>query len=185
LRKSWGSKCYTYDMIVEVIAFFVALHTLGAIIGTGYTTYAEIFYTRAAADDRIDHHERKYLRHLFRGLKFGMVLVLISGVVLIVLEYLVPNAPEDVLASPFWALQTFTYLIIALAWMLSKKKMSWWFSSAAILVGWWMILLIDFGVLNAYNYIQILLAYIFVSFIVAGLLGYVRVWMRRHQHHHT
>ena len=39
------------------------------------TTFAEVFYTKASSDDTIDRHERKYLRRLFRGLKFGMVLV--------------------------------------------------------------------------------------------------------------
>jgi hypothetical protein len=166
-------------MLEEYIAFFAGLNTLGALIGTAFTTYAEIFYTRAAADDRIDHHERKYLRHLFQGLKFGMILVLVSGVALIVLEYLVPSAPQTVLTGPFWALQTLIYLIIALAWALSKKKASWWFSSAAILVGWWMMSLIDLGFLNSFNYVQIILAFIFVTFIVAGLLNYLRTWMRR------
>jgi hypothetical protein len=171
-------------MTLQLISAFGLLHTLGAVIGTAFTTFAEAFYTRAAADDRISHHERKYLRRMFRGLKFGMLLVLCSGIGLIVCEYLVPSAPETVLTAPFWAFQTLTYVVIILGWLLSKDKAPWWFSSAAILVGWWMILLIDLGLLNPFGYIELMLSYIFTTFIVAGLLHYFRVWARRNVHSH-
>jgi hypothetical protein len=174
-------------MTFELISIFSALNALGAIIGTAFVTWGEIFYTRAAADERIDHHERKYLRHLFRSMKFGMLLVLISSVALVVLEYLVPTAPETVLTSPFWALQTFVWLILILGWLLSKDRVAWWFGSAAILVAWWMIVLIDFGFLDSYTYLVLIAAYVVVTFVLAGLLGYVRIWTRRHlsSHHHS
>jgi hypothetical protein len=166
-------------MTLELISVFAALHTLGAFIGTGFTTYAEAFYTRAASDDRIDHHERKYLRRLFHGLTYGLVLVLISGTALIVLEYIVPDAPQEVLAAPFWFLQTLIYVIIFVGWLLSKDKTPWWFGSAAVVVAWWMMLLIDLGFFNSFGYVALILSYIITTFIVAGLLGYFRTWMRR------
>ena len=144
-------------MTSALIPYVAALHTLGALIGVGTVTFAEIFYTKAAADGVIDHHERKYLRHLFHGLTFGMTLVLLAGIALIVLEYLVPDAPQDVLAVPFWALQTLTVFVIILAARLSKGHAQWWFASAGILTGWWMILLIDLGYLNAFGYVTTLL----------------------------
>ncbi len=164
--------------LIETVFF---LQLAGAMIGAATVTYAEFFYTVAAADGIIDHHERKYLRHLFNGLTYGMVLVLFSGMALIVLEYLIPDAPQDVLAAPFWMVETLTLLVILLADGLSKKKIGWWFASAAILVGWWMILLIDLGLLNLFGYTTLLLSYGVVTFVVAAILGYVRILVRSPQ----
>jgi hypothetical protein len=163
---------------LALIPYVVMLHTLGALIGAGTVTFAEIFYTSAASDGVIDHHERKYLRRIFHALRYGMVLVLFSGFALIVLEYLVTDAPQDVLAAPFWALQTLTFFVLVLAARLSKREAPWWFASAGILVAWWMILFIDVGYLNAYGYVEIMLMYIVSTFVVAGILGYVRTLMR-------
>jgi FtsH-binding integral membrane protein len=158
-----------------LIPYVVMLHTIGALIGVGVTTFAEIFYMEAASDGRIDHHERKYLRRMFRALTFGLGRVLVTGVGLIVLEYLVPDAAQDVLVAPFWALETFTVLIIFFGLRISQKKAPWWLASAAILAAWWMILLIDLGYLNAYGYAMILMLYVLVTFVLAGALGYLRV----------
>lgn len=165
-------------MTSALLPFVAMLHTLGALIGAGFVTFAEVFYTQAASDGKIDHHERKYLRHLFHGLKFGMILVILSAMALIVLEYLVPDAPQDVLAAPFWFLQTLTLLVLTFGWMLSKDRAAWWFSSAAILVAWWMMLAIDLGYLNSFGYIMLVMMYLLATFIVAGVLHYVRVLVR-------
>ena len=165
-------------MTATLIPYVVALHSLGALIGVGTVTYAEFFYTFAASDGVIDHHERKYLRHVFHGLTYGMVLVLFSGIALIVLEYLVPDAPQDVLAAPFWALETLTLFVIVLAARLTKKTSPWWFASAGILTAWWMMLGIDLGYLNRFGYVSILLLFIAATFVVAGVLGYVRILAR-------
>ena len=160
------------------IPILLALHTLGALIGVGFVTFAEVFYTKAASDGVIDHHERKYLRHLFHGLQFGMVLVIISGFALIVLEYLLPDSPQDVLSAPFWAIQTLTVFVVLLAYLLSKKYVAWWFASAAIFTGWWTILSIDLGYFNQFGYLTILATYLIMTFIVAGILGYCRILLR-------
>jgi hypothetical protein len=161
-----------------LIPYVVMLHTLGALIGAGVTTFAEIFYTEAAADGRIDHHERKYLRRMYRALKLGMSLVLVTGIALIILEYLVSDATQDVLAAPFWALQTFTLLIILLASLISQKKAPWGLASSGILTAWWMMLLIDLGYLNSLGYLMIVITYLLSTCIVAGAFGYLRTLMR-------
>jgi hypothetical protein len=167
-------------MTSQLIPYIVILHTLGAIIGAGVTTFAEIFYTEAAADGRIDHHERKYLRRMYHALKFGMILVLLTGIGLVVFEYLVPDAPQDVLAAPFWAMETFTLLIILLASLISKKAASWGLASAGILTAWWMILLIDLGYLNSFGYVFLIIMYGIVTLLIAAAFGYLRVFLRSH-----
>jgi hypothetical protein len=163
-----------------LIQYVFFLNVIGAMIGAGFVTFAEFFYTLAASDGVIDHHERKYLRHLYHGLTYGMVLVLLSGTLLVVLEYLVPNAPQNVLAAPFWMLETLILLVILFADGLSKEKIGWWLASPAILVGWWMILLLDLGFFNSFGYIVLLFFYVLAAGIGALILGYLRVLMRPH-----
>jgi hypothetical protein len=166
-------------MGIELIPALAALNTLGALVGTGMTTYAEIFYTHAVSDGEIDHHERKYLRRLFRGFTFGMTLVLLSDLVLIVLEYLIPNAPQAVLTAPFWSLQILTVLILLLGWLLSKRRIMWWLGSAAVLSAWWILLGIDLGTFNSSGYLELLFNYVLVTALFAALLSFLRTYMRK------
>ena len=163
----------------SLITFFATLHTFGAIIGVATVTFAETFYTAAARDGIIDHHERKYLRQLFHGLRFGMILVLLSGVALVVLEYLVPDATQLVLEAPFWALMTLTLIVIGFASMLVSKTTPWRVASSGILVGWWFILLLDLGYMNSLGYINIMLLYVLASVLIAGVLGYAQVLLKK------
>ena len=163
----------------SLINLFATLHTLGAILGVGTVTFAEIFYTTAASDGIIDHHERKYLRELFHGLRFGMILVLLSGVALVVLEYLVPDAPQLVLEAPFWALMTCTVIVIGLSSMLVQKTAPWRIASSGILVGWWFILLLDLGYMNSLGYVSCMLLYVLTSAVVTAILGYAQMLLKK------
>ncbi|MDR3546979.1 MAG: hypothetical protein P4M11_01655 [Candidatus Pacebacteria bacterium] len=165
-------------MTTQLIPLLAILNTLGALIGTGMTTFAEVFYTHAVSDGEIDHHERKYLRRLFRGFAFGITLVILSNIALIVFEYLVPYAPESVLTVPFWSLQILTLIIIFVGWLLSKRQIQWWLGSSAVLVAWWLILLIDLGLLNAAGFFEIIFTYIIATILAAGALSYLRMHMR-------
>ena len=166
-------------MDLALIPILAALNTFGALVGTGMTTFAEIFYTHAVSDGEIDHNERKYLRRLFKGFTFGITLVLLSNIALIVLEYLVPDASQAVFAAPFWALQTLALLIIITGWLLSKRRIAWWLGSAMVLTAWWVMLLIDLGFFNTTGFLVLAFDYILVTALVAGILGFARMHMRK------
>jgi hypothetical protein len=166
-------------LAAALIPFAAVLHVIGAMIGAGTTTFAELFYTKAASDGIIDHHERKYLRRVYHGLRIGMTTVLLSGFALIVLEYLVPNAPQQVLFAPFWAIQTLTLIVLVLGELLSRREVPWWFASAALLAGWWMILLLDVNFFSSVSYLTLLMLYVIVSFVLGALLSYLRLLLRK------
>ncbi len=162
-----------------ILPFVVAVHAVGTMIGTIMSMYAEIFYIEAAADDKIDHHERKYLRRIFRGMKFGLVLVILSGLALIVLEYLVPHVSSGIIVAPFWAMQTVTALLVGFGFLLSRRQVQWWLASGAILAGWWILLFIDLGRYNSFSYLSILVMYAVMTFVFAGVLWYARYLARQ------
>jgi hypothetical protein len=160
-------------MNLDLITVAAVLHTFGAALGTALVTFAEVFYIEAAIDGKIDHHERKYLRHLFRSMKFGITLVAATGIALIVLEYLVPDAPRQVYAASFWATQIFTIFIILLAALLAKRLVSWRFGSAGILAGWWMLLVTDLGYFINSSFSVIISSYLVLSLVLAAALYYL------------
>jgi hypothetical protein len=159
------------------VPLLALIHTLGAVVGTFFTTYAEIYYTRAARDGVIDHHERKYLRHVYRGLKWGMATVLVTGIAIIVIDYLAVGSAIDVLQGPFWAVIALTFFILLMSWLLARKQAVWWFASAALLSAWWMMLLIDLGFFNLFSFISIFFIYIIFLFLVAGKMALWRLWL--------
>lgn len=166
-------------MTFQLITIFSLLHIVGAALGAAYCTLAEIFYIKAASDGVVDKHERKYLRRLFRVLQIALPIVLCSAVGLIVLQYLVIDAPQRVLTAPFWASQTLVLVMILFGYTLEKRQSPWWIGSSAILMGWWMLAAIDFGYLNSFGYGIILLIYLLVTFLAAGIVGYARMWFWR------
>jgi hypothetical protein len=165
-------------MSPQLIPVIAAISTFGALIGAGFTTYAEIFFDHAVSDGEIDHHERKYLRRLFKGFAFGITLVLFSNLALIVLEYLIPDAPQSVFAAPFWAMQILTLLIIVTGLMLSKRRIQWWLGSATVITAWWMLLLIDLGYFNTSGFLDLVFIYVIVTALVASTLSFLRMHMR-------
>lgn len=162
---------------LALITLCALLHMVGAILGALYNTFAEVFYIKAASDGNIDAHERKYLRRLFRGLHAGVIIILFASIALIVLEYLVPDAPQAVLTGPFWAVQTITLAMLLFGYELSKRAAPWWLASAAMLAGWWMLVAIDAGLFNTLGYIPILVIYAIALLVLAGIVGYVRMWI--------
>jgi len=163
--------------MTSLIAVLALIHTIGAAIGTYFTTFAEIAYTRAASDGVIDHHERKYIRRSYRGLKWGMSIVLVTGIAIIVVEYLTGTVQPSVLQGPFWFVIALTFFIILMSWLLSRKMATWWFAAAALLSAWWSILLIDLGFFNAFSFISLFFLYVLFLFVVAGKMALWRLWL--------
>ncbi len=163
-------------MPLDFIALFGLLHLIGTFAGVAYSTFAEIFYIKAASDGVVDKHERKYLRRLFRALSIATPVVVISSIALIVLEYLIPGGQQDVATAQFWAAQTLIVAIVLFGRTLEKRQTPWWVASSAMLVGWWMLLAIDLGYLASFGYTAIIMFYILLTFLAAGVIGYVRLW---------
>jgi hypothetical protein len=70
-----------------------------------------------------------------------------------------------------------TLLIIVMGYLISRKDTAWWLGSAIILTAWWMIFLIDIGTMNTFTYLEFFGTYIVATGIVAGILGYVRIYL--------
>jgi len=161
--------------IENLIIFFTVLHTLGAALGALGVTFAEILYLKATRDGRVDAREREYIRTTFFALRWGLTLVLLSGVVLGIIEYQNPNAAQGVLFAPLWFQNTLALIIIATGYALAKNRIPWWLGSSALLTSWWFTLVIDAWRSVPFSYLSLVISFIVLTFIAAGALSYVRL----------
>src|SRR3989344_1337539 len=160
--------------IENLVIFFAAFHTLGAALGVGGITFAEILYVKATRDGRVDAREREYVRATFFALRWGMTVVLLAGVALGLLEYKSPGASQGVLFAPLWFQNTLALVIIAAGYALAKGRIPWWFGSSAALVGWWFMLTIDAWRTIPFSYLSLVIAYIVLVFLPGAVLSYLR-----------
>lgn len=162
-------------MLPLVATLLITVHTIGAALGAGGATYAEVFYTKAIADGVIDTRERDYFARSYWALRYGMTTVLLSGIALIVVQYFLPDSPEAVLYAPLWMQNTLALLITLCAWALSRGDIAWWLGSSIVFSGWWMILVLDAFQGFSFSYLLLLFVYVIAIFLTAAFWGYARI----------
>ncbi len=123
----------------------VLLQALGAGIGAGMAVWAELAYIRAARDGNIDEAEAAHLRHIARGLRYGMLLVLLSSLGLVVLSYVAQSVVPPALQSSYWTLMVLSLVVIIVSWALSRKRLSFALGSATLFAGWWSLVFLATG----------------------------------------
>jgi hypothetical protein len=161
-------------MLAALGTVLVGIHALGALVGAGGVTFAEVAYSKAIADGKIVERERDYFHRSYWALRWGMTTVLLSGIALIVVQYLLPDSPEAVLYAPLWMQNSLALIITASAWFMTRKYISWWLGSSIAFAGWWMLLILDAFALLPLSYLVLLFVYVFAVFLSAGFWGYVR-----------
>ncbi len=164
--------------LINIAAF---VHVLGAAIGAAGITFGEIFYLKATADGRVDARERDYLHTTFFALRWGLLVILLSGIVLGTLEYAYVGAENHVISAPWWFINTLAFVIIFAGWGLMKGKVSWWIGSSLAFSAWWMVLMLDAWQITSpeasFSYVALVFAYVVFALITAGALSYARFFM--------
>lgn len=165
-------------MLEPFAILLIAVHGLGACLGAGGALFAEIFYAKATADGRLDRRERDWFRSTFFALRWGMTLVLISGILLVVVQYFLPNSPERVLHPALWVQNLLALVIIVFAYLLARKQITWHVGAGAVFAGWWMIFALD--VWQGGIYPLLILTAIYVALVLASMAfwGYVSALAR-------
>lgn len=164
-------------MLPAVATLLIGIHAIGAALGAGGVTYAEIVYAKAIADNRIDARERAYFEKSYWALRWGMSTVLLSGLALIVVQYFLPDSPDAVLYAPLWMQNTLALIITCSAWFMARGHISWWLGSSLAFAGWWMLLTLDAFALLPVSYVMLLFAYLLAVFASAAFWGYVRTYL--------
>jgi small-conductance mechanosensitive channel len=170
-------------LLPDTALILSALHTIGAVLGAGGVTFAELLYAQGIADGKIDASEEKHIRATFFSLRWGMSLLLISGVGLIVVEYLLPNTPQHVMLTPFWVMNTLTVVILLFGFLLSRRTISLWLGGSVALTSWWMILILDAWQGPSPSYTVLMFTFVLACGFVAFVLACIRGLLKAHAEH--
>lgn len=165
--------------MTELLTTFALVQAAGAAIGAGGAVFAEIFYLRAIQDGKIDTAERAHLLIIVRGLKWGMILLLVGSIGLVVtaFAYAVPVQPAETHA--YWVEMGLVFAIIFASWALRRKLMGFMLSSAAIFTGWWFLAFLVFGRLPSMSVGEAVALYLVTTTLIMVMLLYARMLMTR------
>lgn len=117
-------------------ALFVFSHVIGALLGTGAATFAEIFVVKALRDGVIEPLESDYLKTIYTVLRIGLFITIISGFGF--LFYYRITGQETLIYNPkLWAKLTIIVIILFNALLLQAHKLPLTLGSAISLTSWY------------------------------------------------
>ncbi|HQT82960.1 MAG TPA: hypothetical protein PLW99_02315, partial [Candidatus Paceibacterota bacterium] len=128
-----------------LISLLVFCQALGALAGAFAVVWGELAYVRAVRDGTIDAAERAHLRVIAKGLRWGMLLLLLSSLGLIIIDYVLRSPLQPALSTSYWMLITLVFLIIGASWALSRRRVSFSLGSAFLFAGWWFLAYLTLG----------------------------------------
>ncbi|MDP1690129.1 MAG: hypothetical protein Q8L52_02940 [bacterium] len=165
---------------MELLAsLLVIAQALGATVGALSSVWGELAYIRALRDGTIDDAERAHLDAIARGLRFGMLLLLLSSLALVVLSFILRTNVQSALSPTYWTLIVLALLIIGVAWALSRAHISFPLGSATLFTAWWFLFFLTFGKFPALSFGAAAAFFVVATGIFYGLLQYSRFLILR------
>lgn len=116
-------------------------HIVGTVLGVGGATMAEVLYTRAMRDGKVDESEGALLRVTYTVLRIGMLLLVVSGFGYLLLLRFEGHA-QYIYSPRLWAKLVITAIILLNAILLQVRKMPLWLGAGISLSSWYAALVI-------------------------------------------
>lgn len=157
--------------------FLIIIHLIGAVLGVGGATFAEIFYLKAKKDGVVEPLEIDHLRTIYFVLRIGLFILLMSGLGFLLFYYL--NGAGQALLSPKILVKlSIVFILIFNAFLAKAKKIPMWFSAAISLTSWYTAMILGaWRTLDA-SFVNIIIVYIVAVFIVAGILELIKKYLK-------
>lgn len=160
---------------MSIYTFLVLMHLIGAILGTGAATFAEIFYLRALKDGVVTPEEGEGLKVIYRILRVGLVLAVVSGFGFLLL-YRFTGLEERLLNPKLWAKMTIIIVLVVNALLLQLHRIPMWLGASLSLTSWYAATILGAWRMVPYSYIQIMLGYLVAVAVVAVVLARIKSW---------
>ena len=162
-----------------LVPFLVFCQALGVSVGAFTAVWSEIAYIRAMRDGHIDTAERAHMNVIARGLRFGMVLLLLASLALVVLDYYLHVSLQPALSASYWTSTMLALLIIYIAWALSRRRVSFALGSAIIFTAWWFLAFLTIGQLPVLSFGSAIAVLVVATAIFYAVLQYGRMLVLR------
>jgi len=158
---------------MDIHTFLIVTHIIGAVLGVGGTTFAEIFYLKALKDGVIDPMESDWLRTVSAVLRVGTVIILFSGFALVFWNVINGNS-EYLYNTRLWAKLSITIIIVVNALLLHARAIPLWLGFSLSFTSWYAALILGiWSGLNA-SFVQIMLYYVGFVIIMGFVLDFIK-----------
>lgn len=149
------------------------LHILTAIIGVGAATLGEILYLKDARDGKIDANEARQLKITYRLMRWSMIILIISGVLMVGIVVYKSGGTAILFDSRMMAKYIIAIIMVANAVMIKFRKIPMLVGAPLSLVSWWAeFVLGKWRSLEADLYV-IIVAYILAVFVAGIFLKFI------------
>ena len=158
---------------MDLHTLLVIGHVVGTILGVGGATLAEVQMMRALKDGVVDASERALMHANYTAIRVGLAIIVISGLALV--WWQISQGNNWVLTSAkLWFKDLLVVFIIVNAVLLTKRWIPFWLGSAVSFTSWWMATILGMWKKVPYDFIHLLIAYILIVFLVAGILAIIK-----------
>lgn len=171
--------------MAALITFLVLCQALGAFVGAGAAIWSEFSYLYALRGGAIDAAERAHLRVLGHGMRYGLVLLLLSSFGLVVAAYLLRMSEQPAVTAQYWATVLLGLLIVYVAWALAHRHLSFSSGSALTFSAWWFLAYLAIGLVPPLSFAAMTAFFVVATGVFYGILQYARMLVRpAHTRHH-
>lgn len=160
--------------MVTLVPFLLFCQVLGALVGAFAAAWSEFVYIRAMRDGRIDTAEREHLDVVGKGLRFGMLLLLVSSLGLIIAVYVQQASIQPARTADYWIFTMLAILIIGISWALSRRQISFSFGSAVVFSAWWFLAYLMLGWVPSLSFGAAVAFFVVATAILYAVLAYLR-----------
>ena len=153
-----------------LVILFTALELCGALIGAAFSIRAEYAWLKAMRDGHIDRAERAHLDEIADGLRYGMVLLVVSSIALVFLSYASGAPLQPATTGTYWSMMTVILVIVIAAWAHSHEWIGFSLASAAVFSGWWFLLYLIIGFVPSVSFGELVGAFIASTILLYAIL---------------
>lgn len=148
-------------------------HIIGAILGTGGATVAELQITRALKDKHVSDEERALMHINYTMIRVGMGFVLVSAIAMF--WYFWDDGLNSYLTSGKVLMKDLMFVAIFVnAILLTKRMVPLWLGASISFTSWWGASLLGAAGTIPYGFFTLFIGYIIAIFVVAALSHILR-----------
>ena len=159
---------------MDIYLFLILAHTVGAVLGVGGATMAEVLLIKALKDGKMDPLESNLMQGVYSVIRVGFTISLISGFSFLIL-YKVNGQIGQIWNPVLWAKMTVVFSIGLNAILLQARAIHLKLGSAISFVSWYTALFLGVFIRDIpAGYFSIILVYLVAVFIGIFALDWVR-----------
>ncbi len=159
--------------MIDWFTLLSVTHIIGAVLGVGAATFAEIFFLKSLRDGTIDPIEGSFLKVTYRVIRVGLALLIFSGFGFLLL-YRLEGATGLLYNPALWAKLTIVIILVMNAVLIQARHIPIRWGSALSLSSWYAALVIGAWSGLSASYGAVLLWYGLLVVVVFATLSVIR-----------